>query len=413
LAPASQVENQAAAAMRVSDSEVIDRGDACELRAWVAGDASPDDADWFEPASLWFRFPRWCLPYLSAGNGDPFLAALLVPAMHLGEPLAISAPVSPRLLAAVPTLQDIYVAFDHRVRRIPVLATARDEVAPSARSDAAGLFFSLGVDSFYSLIKHWRRLTPNARTLTHLITIDGFDVGRGEEDAPFPAAIRANALRVAGETGATWVPVVTNLRRFGAPLAPFTLMHGAALASVALALGELLGSVTIAASLTYDELYPWGSHPVLDPLWSTERLTVIHDGCERDTIDKTAIISAFPLVLDTLRVCPGYSARYNCGRCLKCVRTMIDLLVVGKLLPCRTFPHTIDPDDLRAVLPLGSGPIHLAAFRRRLASLQALGTAPDLQRELEAYFRSLEQSPGSPRRARWRRVRQFVRLRQR
>ena len=48
------------------------------------------------------------------------------------------------IAARVPALQDIYVAFDHRLRRIPVLATARDEVAPRARSDAAGLFFSLG-----------------------------------------------------------------------------------------------------------------------------------------------------------------------------------------------------------------------------------------------------------------------------
>jgi hypothetical protein len=402
LAAAAQVEKQAAAAMRVSDSEVIDRGDACELRAWVAGDAPPDDADWFEPTPLWFRFPRWCLPHLSAGNGDPFLAALLVPAMHLGEPLVLPAPVSPRLLAAVPTLQDIYVAFDHRVRRIPVLATARDEPrAPNASSDAAGLFFSLGVDSFYSLIKHWRRLTPNARTLTHLITIDGFDVGRGEEGDAFPGAIGDNALRVAAETGVTWIPVATNLRRFGAQLAPFTLMHGAALASVALALGDLLRSVTIAASLTYEELYPWGSHPV------------IHDGCERDTIDKTAIIAEFPLVLDTLRVCPGYSARYNCGRCLKCVRTMIDLLVAGKLERCRTLPHTIDPGDLQAVLPLGSGPIHHAAFQRRLASLQAAGTAPELQRVLEAYFQALEQSPGSPPLAARRRVRTFLSPRRR
>ena len=392
--------------MHVSDVDVIDRGDSCELRAWVAGDAPADDADWFEPSQLWFRFPHWCLPYLSAGNGDPFLAALLVPAMHLGEPLAIPVPVSPRLIAALPTLQDIYVAFDHRSRRIPVLAGARDETAASnARPDAAGLFFSLGVDSFYSLIKHWRQLTPNARLLTHLITIDGFDVGRGEWGAAFPIAIRDNALRVADETGTTWIPVATNLRRFGSTVGALSLMHGAALASVALALGDLLSSVTIAASLTYDQLYPWGSHPVLDPLWSTERLTVIHDGCERDTIDKTTIIAGEQLVLDTLRVCPGYSPRYNCGRCLKCVRTMIDLLIAGRLARCRTLPHVIDPDDLRAVLPLGSGPIHVAAFRRRHASLQAAGMAPELQRVLEAYFRSQQHPPTPSGPGAWRRIR--------
>jgi hypothetical protein len=92
---------------------------------------------------------------------------------------------------------------------------------------------------------------------------------------------------------------------------------------------------------------------------------------------------------------------------------MIDLLVAGKLERCRTLPHTIDPGDLRAVLPLGSGPIHLAAFRRRLASLQVAGLEPELQRVLEAYFQATAQSPGSPPLAAWRRVRTFLSPRRR
>ena len=43
-------------------------------------------------------------------------------------------------------------------------------------------------------------------------------------------------------------------------------------------------------------------------------------------IEKLHDIVGSDLVLQTLRVCPGYGPEYNCGRCNKCLRAMIDLL---------------------------------------------------------------------------------------
>src|SRR3712207_5667311 len=100
--------------MRVSDIRVLATGDGCELQGRVTSEADPDNADWFESFTLWYRFPAWCLPFLSPHNGDPFLAALLFPAMRTGERLLIPAPVSPRLLEALPEIQAIYTAFDSR-----------------------------------------------------------------------------------------------------------------------------------------------------------------------------------------------------------------------------------------------------------------------------------------------------------
>ena len=184
----------------------------------------------------------------------------------------------------------------------------------------------------------------------------------------------------------TLIPVTTNIRRVTMALAPWTMVHGGALASVALALAPLMKRVLIAASTTYDVLYPWGTHPVLDPLWSTDSLAVIHDGCEMNTIDKTRAIAQSQLVLDTLRTCPGYGTGYNCGKCLKCLRATIDLLQAGVLDRCRTLPQDIDTDALRKALGPGGGALYEVNWRRRLQAFEESGAAPEVQQVLAEHL---------------------------
>ena len=294
---------------------------------------------------------------------------------------------------ALPQIQAIYACFSPLNTRIEVEATARDHPlppSPAARADAAvGLFFSLGVDSFYSLLKNERDHPVDDETITHLIPVHGFDVADGGADTHFPPPLLDNFRRVAADRGKTLLPVATNLRRVSGLLASWTTLHGGAMASVALALGTMFRRVLIAASTTYDKLYPWGSHPFLDPLWSTENLTFVHDGCELDTIDKTRFVARSPLVLDTLRPCPGYGPAYNCGQCLKCLRTQIDLMQAGYLDRCRTLPQEIDAERLRVALRQSSGPVHIANFRRRLETLESAG-GPARLRDVLAEYLALE-----------------------
>ena len=366
--------------MRVSNIHVAESGDACELRGWVESDANPDDTDWFAPFPLWWRYPAWCAPFLTERNGDPFLAALLLPAMRMGERLHLDAPVSPRLLASILQIVTIYEAFDPRSTSIPVEAAARTEPLPRDGSAArVGLFFSMGVDSSYSLLKNQRDHLDDQDTITHMISLHGIDVDHDGWSEAFPPVLLAGFERVAWETGKTLTPVVTNVRKVGARLAPWTMLHGGGLASVALALGSGLRQVLIASSASYDAVYPWGTHPELDPLWSTEGLTVVHDGCEADLAVKMAFVAQSPLVLETLRVCPGFGNGYNCGRCMKCMRTMVALLHTGVLDRCRTLLHEIDAEALRAALRGPGGPVHRANFQKRLDALVASGLRPDLQ----------------------------------
>jgi hypothetical protein len=372
--------------MRVSQIAVIPSADYCQLQARVASDFAADDAQWFEPFTLWYRFPPWCAPYLSPENGDPFLAALLGGAMEAGERLAIAAPISPRLRDAVPDIQHIYAAFYPHVSRIPVEVESRDWPLAGGVADAGvGLFFSLGVDSFYSLLKNQRDHPADGQTITHLVPVHGFDMYEEEWDSAFPPALLSNFQRVADEMGKTLVPVVTNVRRVTSGLTAWPNAHGGGTLSIALALGAMLREVHLAASATYDKLYPWGSHPVLDPLWSTESLTVVHDGCEMNTIDKTAIVARSTLAMETLRPCAGPGTDYNCGRCEKCLRTMLDLTLAGAIARAQTLPHEIDPDALRESLRPG-GPVHMADFGRRLDELRAAGKAPAVCQALEEHL---------------------------
>jgi hypothetical protein len=378
--------------MRVTDIQLIPGDDACELTGRVESEATPGGNAWFAPFSLWYRFPTWCRPYLREENGDPFLAALLLPAMMRGERLALPAPISPRLRRRLPDLQAIHISFDGRLTRVPVEAPAPGTTPPAAAPDATGLFFSLGVDSFYSLLKHEARLFGEQERITHLITLHGM---HGETEPSFRPRVLANVERVARETGKRLVPVTTNVRLVADRLARWNMSHGAAVLSVALALDGLCERVLLAASTTYDQLYPWGTHPMLDPLWSTERLEVVHDGAEMDRIGKVGVLAESPLALDTLRVCPGYGGAYNCGRCVKCLPTMIDLFQCGALARSATFPHEFDIAALREIFRAYASQLNVENYQRRLDKLDPETSPPGLREALAEFLAHAAEAPPS------------------
>jgi hypothetical protein len=122
-------------------------------------------------------------------------------------------------------------------------------------------------------------------------------------------------------------------------------------------------------------------------LWSTELTEIEHDGCEATRIDKAAYISQHELAMQWLRVCPGRHApkvvkpdgAYNCGRCEKCLRTMITLRITGALERCKTLPSDLDLEQVANM--------HIPRNQffgwQNLRALDRLGTEPELARALE------------------------------
>ena len=296
------------------------------------------------------RIPIWyrsSVP-LAAERADALVPVGLLAAMRTRRPLRLPLPVSPVLLANLPRIQDILHAFsDGELSVVPVEAeTAPAARAPAGRGTAA--FFSGGVDAFYTVLEH----EPE---LTHLVFLQGFDVI--DASSPKGVAAAAGARTVAAALDKTLVEVETNVRLVCRRFGTGTTTWGAALASVALLLQCELERILIAGSDSYATLVPWGSHPLLDPLFGTDALGIEHDGCEATRVQKVERIASSALAREHLRVCPEQLAELNCGRCEKCLRTMTTLRLIGALEQCPTFPDTLDRRTLArfpmAELPSG------------------------------------------------------------
>jgi hypothetical protein len=108
--------------------------------------------------------------------------------------------------------------------------------------------------------------------------------------------------------------------------------------------------IYIPASYTYDTLFPWGTHPLLDPLWSTEGLEFVHFGCGASRAEKVTLVAESDTALRHLRVCyENPDSAYNCGVCEKCVRTKLSLYAVGALEKCATLDHDLRPATIQGV----------------------------------------------------------------
>jgi len=278
------------------------------------GDGGAELAGSIDGFRLFFRFPA---SLQVSKRGDAFLAAALLPAMRASEPIEVDPryPVSPRLLAGVTSIQDVFATWDPALKRVVVDARAEPD---SAVNDGVGSFFSGGVDGLYTLLKH-------ADEVTDLLFVQGIDM-QVDNDELFAEVLRANE-HFARARGKRLIPIQSNLRRFCHPRGvPWTVYNGAGLASLGLALS--LRKIFIASSHTYRELLPWGSHPLTDPLWSTEGVSFVHDGAEATRTQKVSLLGRDRDALAILRVC-WQDKGYNCGRCEKCLRTMTSLRLLG------------------------------------------------------------------------------------
>ena len=327
---------------------------------------------------LWFRV-QGAKADLDASS---LVAAALPIAMGEGKAVDLGdLRLDPVLAAGVPQWQEVFASwYPDRLQRVEVRGrTGR----PGRAAKGIGCFFTGGIDSFHSVL-------ANRDRLTHLVFVHGFDVPlEGLPD--LRAEVTRRVQQAAQELGLPLIEVETNLHDLSdTRRSPWgTTYHGVALAAVGHLLSGTLGELVIGATHSYNDLFPYGSHPLTDPLLSSSRLRFTHHGCEADRVEKTIHCATSDVALRHLRVCwENRDGTYNCGTCKKCLRTMIALRIAGRLEACETLPHEIDLDAVRA-LPLGD----LNTWARHaelIRHLRRLGTEPDLLAACEDVVRTAD-----------------------
>jgi len=305
---------------------------------------------------------------------DPALPVVLFPAMREGRDILLKGAVSENLLSNSETIQNIFHMWYKKYTVVGISADAIHRDGQQKRGVAC--FFTAGLDSSYTLVK-------NFDEITHLIYVDGFyDSRKGNEK--ITEAHLDHLRQVSRKIGKPLIEIKTNLRDF---MDDYGIWgdhnHGAGLASVGLLLSKYFHKIYIASSHTYDVPLPWGSTPLMDPYWSTESVQFVHHGAEATRVKKTMEVAKNDIVLNSLRVCFG--AVPNCGRCEKCVRTMIHLKIVGALDTCTAFltKETLNPDYIsRLYITLRD--VHTkAVFDENITALKEIGKDRELVEALE------------------------------
>ncbi|OMH38060.1 hypothetical protein [Motiliproteus sp. MSK22-1] len=279
---------------------------------------------------LWFQVPR---PFGRADVADPFVAAALLPAMKRGENIVVDPAIklSYTLFQGIKQLQDIYQAWWPKLQKINIEAT----IAPSpVQHQSYASFFSGGVDSLYSFYTHQKEID-------YLIFLHGVDIQLDNHNLREEVSKRNQVF--ANQHGAQLVEVTTNIRYF-AHHCGYSWSHhfcGAGLGSIALLLG--FRHTLIPASQPFVNLYPDGSTPVADHLFSSEATQIYYDG-GLIRHEKIQYLATQPEAMALLRVC-WQDNGYNCGHCEKCLRTMLILRIFD--ITCPSLPRLQNLSDLK------------------------------------------------------------------
>ena len=292
---------------------------------------------------------------------EALLPMTVLVGMRNASSLQVGHAIDATLLGHLPEIQERLSAADPRFKPIPIEGASSKETATSHKP-RAGLFFSGGIDSWYSLLLHQEEVTD-------LVWVSGADIPL-ENTAHLEKSIDL-ARRVADRFGKRLVRVRTNMRSFTDRFVAWHLYLDSLMQSPALLLQRDFARMYLASALTSENLRHYGLDPLVPELWSSSRLQVVYDFLEVDRLEKTARVAQEPFALQNLRVCWQNPVEgLNCGVCEKCLRTMVNLAAAGALERAPVFNHPLDlelvaRDFIKDDNQLFNTQMNLAAITRR------------------------------------------------
>ncbi len=277
-------------------------------------------------------FVRTEAPHSLEADPNGFLIGAFIPAWLSRETrIRVDGAICPLLAANLSIAARLLQTWHPKLPPPPVVECDHGYRPPGTKSAA---FFSGGVDSLatvHTLTKlkppgHPDR--PSAAIVVDMRHHPGID--DNEADARFARGI-AVGRELCGEIGLDVISLHSNLSLLSPSTAVWIkLYHGAYFAGMAHFLGHDFRLFYLASAYPATHLVPWGSHPQLDPLHSSQHVRMMHDGIEFTRLQKIEALSDWPAALERIYVCMSQkSSGGNCGKCEKCIRTRLHLLVAG------------------------------------------------------------------------------------
>lgn len=329
---------------------------------------------------LWYRLP---VQYnsLITSSCDPFVVATVLLCMNWSAPVVVHGQVSPSLLQNLEEFQATWSAWEpNSYQPVKICAEVEQEQSP-AELDKAIVAFSGGVDSCFTVFRHRTgRCGRWQRNLQAGLMIHGMDIPLEEQQGFTNAAERAKVLLAS--LGVELIPIATNFREL--PL-KWEDAFGTGILSCLMVLQGGYTTGLIASSFPYQALsFPYGSNPVTDWMLSSNAFKIVHDAAAFPRLEKMRLIVDWPEALSALRVCwQGPYKDRNCGRCEKCIRTILNFRILRVGLP-ECFDEDVTDSQIRTIR-VTSGP--LTEMERVLEAAKASGISDSWVPALEFCIR--------------------------
>lgn len=310
------------------------------------------------PVEIWWDFDE-TLAGDARADPNAFVAAVFGPALRHGERrIAVEGAVCPVLGAGLAAAGSVIRSWRRSGLPAPRIEPGGGWRAPrpAATGRAAG-YFTGGVDSLHLFYANREDFPPDhPARLSCALWVRGLDYP-GAEESPWAvsqyARLDTPLREIAADLGVPLARITTNLRRLEPDLAFFAHEYlGAALLSGAHLLAGRFATVALASSWPADHLVPWGTHPLLDGGYGSAALAVRHEALGWRRVEKVARLRAHGWALERLISCSDApaGAAMNCGRCTKCVRTLLELEAAGALDRARSFPPgRVTAETIRAL----------------------------------------------------------------
>ena len=282
---------------------------------------------------LWYETSENFGGFMTRERVDAFLVGLLWLALKKGENILVKGMVSEKLYYGlnhhlIPLIAQIY-----KYKPIHVLCDTLDS-NPLTNEGAVGTGLSCGIDSLCTVYEHLDKAVPEKHKITHLTF---FNTGSNEmmgskkwQEKLFQDRV-AWSKACAKELGMDLIVVDSNINDI--LKMSFVKTHTLRNISALLVFQKLFhvyyysaGYQTLNAKFNKDS----ASYDVISlPLLSTENVTFYSAGSNYSRIEKTKMVSEFELSYHYLNVCL-FKVK-NCGRCLKCKRTLLTLDILGSI----------------------------------------------------------------------------------
>ncbi len=300
------------------------------------------DVDAQYPAdTLWFEIRQDYGRAFADDTYDAFLLVGLYLAMYHKTDLRIRGNVSKKLYKnAKWYIQKILCDFSSALSPVEIIIDGFAPTEIQGRYVGAGI--SCGVDSLSTIYDRFVKETdPDYRISALCIFNCGShgDFGAAHTQQVFRSRV-VRSVEVANELQLPVVIVDANLHQFRHDKDKDTVLF-LSFYSCVLALQNLFKRYYIGSGCSYTSIKYLNMHhdlatssdSYLIPLIQTERVELIIDGCQYQRVDKIANIADWDIAHKYLNVCllqKGDDST-NCGKCSKCLRTMLTLEILGKL----------------------------------------------------------------------------------